>query len=90
MTVVSGGFNLKSQVFSGALRELTSSLRCENDLGDVCRTRTVLRMLWRTKKYSFSFVLHQEFFCLKDVVVDLKVPDISNERGWPPILLGLD
>ena len=42
------------------------------------------------EKIFILFVLHQEFFCLKDVVVDLKVPDISNEGSWPPILLGLD
>ena len=41
------------------------------------------------EKIFILFVLHQELFCLKDVVVDLKLP-ISNEGGWPPILLGLD
>ena len=50
---------------------MTLSLRRENGLGDVlCRATTVLRMLCRIK----IILLHEEFFCLQDVV-DVKAPD---------------
>ena len=42
----------------------------------------MLRKFWR-KKLFILFVLHEEFFCLKEVVVevdfvDLKVPNVSS------------
>ena len=43
----------------------------------------MLRILWENKKLFILFVLHEEFFCLKDIVVevdvlDLEVPNSAN------------
>ena len=67
--------NLKLQLIS--LRELTSSLGCENGLGGVVnRTMAVLRMVWRIKiVQSFCFARRVLLF-RRTRCVDLKVPAV--------------
>ena len=69
------------QLFS--LRNLTSFLRRGNGLGGVVWWRRSCECSGE-QKWLILVILHEEFFCLKDVVevyvVDLKVPTVETRR----------